>query len=164
MALLIGSLLVLLMATPVLASHVTTPTIGVTQESSGTLVRGKNGGVTVSGYVTCEWDTGVYVWGHVSQPKGRGSQYGFFGTWVNCSAADAANGGTYWSALATTSKGGFGRGAASMSTGAYISVSEPTSEPCDTNDWEHCWYDDWDGTYYHQDTSEAYTGGTITIN
>jgi len=157
-ALLISSLLVLLMAAPALANHVSSPTGSVTQDSSGTLVRGKNAGVMVSGTVTCDQDGLVYVHGQLSQPTKRGTTTGSFGTgWMTCMARAT----TTWVANATTSKGGFSRGTATLTVNAQLYVEEEGA-PCAGDDY-YCY--EAGGVYYHYaDGFINSGGGPLTIN
>ena len=154
-ALLIASLLALLLAAPVAADHLTPPTIGVTQNGAGTLVRGKDASVTISGTVTCGQNGYVSIGGSLSQPR----KSGYFSTLVYCAAAE---GSATWQATATASKGTFSKGAATLSVNAYADVEELSSPPCDPyTNWEWC-YEGWDG-FYHYATTTAKSSGPITI-
>jgi hypothetical protein len=162
-ALLIGSLLILVMATPVLADHLTAPTIGITQNSAGTLVRGKTAGVMVSGTVTCDGDGWVSVWGYVTQPNRRGTTRANGSTEVYCSVpAGELTGSAAWVVTVRPDQGKLVRGDAYLSIGAYNYVEE-RSEPCDNHANDDWCYEGGDG-FYHYDMNEAFADGPLTIN
>ncbi len=160
-ALLIATLLVVLMAAPAAADHVMAPTVGVSQNTTATLTRGKNASVTVSGTVTCDQDAGVLVYATVSQPKKRGSVTGRDYVFVDCSGGSAP-----WAVnVSPTTKGSFGAGAATLSVTAQ-SYAEAEGTPCDPYASGCLPYQDEAGnvTYVHYDEFIASSSRRITIS